>query len=54
VLLDPTGQLGGQVGSRMLPTTLFYDRHGQLRASHLGELSAASLSHWLEQIEASP
>lgn len=54
VLLDPAGQLGGQVGSRMLPTTLFYDRHGQLRASHLGELSAASLSHWLEQIEASP
>lgn len=48
VLLDASGQLGQQVGSRALPTTLFYDADGRQLGSHLGELSHASLARALE------
>lgn len=53
VLLDAGGQLGQHVGSGALPTTLFFDAEGRQVGSHLGELSHASLSHALKQIEVS-
>ena len=54
VLLDGGSRLGAQVGSGMLPTTLFYDAEGRQRGSHLGELSRASLAHALERIAVDP
>ncbi|TLX62807.1 TlpA family protein disulfide reductase [Stutzerimonas nosocomialis] len=51
LLLDPAGELGQRVGSRALPTTLFYDAEGRQRGSHLGELSEASLSRALERLQ---
>jgi thiol-disulfide isomerase/thioredoxin len=50
VLLDTGGQFGQQVGSRALPTTLFYNTQGQQVASHLGELSAASLARQIARL----
>ena len=50
VVFDPTAALGRAVGSRALPTTLFYDASGRLVDSHLGELSAASLASKLRQL----
>lgn len=43
VLLDARSALGPAVGSRGLPTTLFYDAQGRLVDAHLGVLNAASL-----------
>ncbi|WP_455229833.1 prolipoprotein diacylglyceryl transferase family protein [Geopseudomonas aromaticivorans] len=54
VLLDGGNRLGQLAGSRALPTTLFYGADGQLRHSHLGELSAASLKHALEYVRTAP
>lgn len=54
VLLDPTGQLGRAVGSRVLPTTLFYDANGKLADTHIGELSSASLAAKLNRIRTAP
>ena len=54
VLLDPGTGIGREVGSRGLPTTLFYDASGRLIDSHLGELSAASLASKLNQLRQSP
>ncbi|MBF0677109.1 TlpA disulfide reductase family protein [Pseudomonas sp.] len=54
VLLDPGGRLGQHVGSRALPTTLFYDAEGRQVSSHLGELSQASLAHALESLHVDP
>lgn len=48
VLFDGSGRLGQAVGSMALPTTLFYSSDGRLLASHLGELSEASLARALE------
>lgn len=53
VLLDPTAALGREVGSGALPTTLFYDASGRLVDTHLGELSAASLTSKLSPLRAS-
>ncbi|MDP1928170.1 MAG: TlpA disulfide reductase family protein [Thiobacillus sp.] len=53
VLLDPAAALGPEVGSGALPTTLFYDAHGWLVDTHLGELSAASLASKLSPLRAS-
>ena len=53
VLLDPAAALGREVGSGALPTTLFYDARGRLVATHLGELSAASLASKLSPLRAS-
>ncbi|MFI5445648.1 prolipoprotein diacylglyceryl transferase family protein [Polaromonas sp. UC242_47] len=50
VVFDPRTALALAVGSRSLPTTLFYDASGRLVDSHLGELSAASLASKLEQL----
>jgi len=52
VLLDPTTALGREVGSRALPTTLFYDAAGRRVDTHLGELSAASLASKLQTLRA--
>ena len=52
VLLDPGAALGREVGSGALPTTLFYDARGRLVATHLGELSAASLASKLGSLRA--
>lgn len=50
VVLDPGMELGKAIGSRALPTTLFYDASGHLVDTHLGELSAASLASQLEKL----
>jgi thiol-disulfide isomerase/thioredoxin len=50
VLLDPLGQAAKAVGSRGLPTTLFYDAQGRLQQRHVGPLSAASLAAHLKAI----
>ena len=52
VLLDPGTALGREVGSRALPTTLFYDATGRRVDTHLGELSAASLASKLRLLRA--
>lgn len=49
VLLDPMSTTLKAVGSRGLPTTLFFDAQGRLVDSHLGELSMASLRHKLSR-----
>ena len=54
VVFDPAAALGSAVGSTALPTTLFYDATGRLVATHLGELSAASLASKLQRLRASP
>ncbi len=51
VLLDPGKELGQHLDSMALPTTLFYDAHGRLVATHLGALSLASLAAKVEQID---
>lgn len=48
VLFDAKGELGQRVGSAALPTTLFYGHDGRLSGSHMGELSSASLTHYLD------
>jgi thiol-disulfide isomerase/thioredoxin len=50
LLLDEQVELGKLVGSRALPTTLFYDAQGQQIGSHLGELSHASLERALARL----
>ncbi len=50
VLLNPSADFGREVGSIALPTTLFYDTHGRLVDTNLGELSAASLASKLDQL----
>lgn len=53
VWLDPRGLLGAQWG-RALPTTLFVDARGQVRATHVGALSAASLAQRLQALGVAP
>lgn len=53
VLLDERSALGPQVGSRALPTTLFYDGQGRLVDAHVGVLSAASLDARLQRLRES-
>ncbi|QIB64100.1 TlpA disulfide reductase family protein [Kineobactrum salinum] len=49
VVTDTGASIGRSTGNRALPTTLFYDRQGRQVNAHLGELSAASLTHNLER-----
>ena len=51
VFTDRHNHLGEAVGSRGLPTTLFYDADGNLVDSHIGELSRASLARGLERFD---
>jgi len=50
VLLDRQNAISQHYGSLGLPTTLFIDAQGQLRDSHLGELSTASLKDKLNRL----
>lgn len=50
VLLDPAKQLPDRIGSRTLPTTLFYDATGRLVDRHVGPLSDASLASRLARM----
>lgn len=52
VLLDPGSTLGPAVGSRGLPTTLFYDAQGQLVDAHFGVLNAPALESRLRALRA--
>lgn len=52
VLLDPGVQLGPAVGSRGLPTTLFYDAKGTLMDAHFGVLNAPALESRLRALRA--
>lgn len=52
VLLDPGSMLGPAVGSRGLPTTLFYDAHGRQVDAHFGVLNAAALASRLRMLRA--
>ena len=51
VLYDTSGSLARAVGAMAYPTTLFYGADGQLKGSHLGELSGASLEAALKVFE---
>lgn len=51
VLFDGSGKLAQSMGSMALPTTIFYTADGRLRRSHLGELSTASLTHYLDSFD---
>lgn len=50
ILLDPRLELGNHTDSRALPTTLFYDKNGNLVDRRAGELSAATLAQRIEAI----
>jgi thiol-disulfide isomerase/thioredoxin len=50
VLLDPGSKLGPAVGSRGLPTTLFYDALGRQVDAHFGVLNAAALESRLRSM----
>lgn len=52
VLLDAGSKLGTAVGSRGLPTTLFYDAQGGQIDAHFGVLNAAALESRLRQLRA--
>lgn len=54
VWLDPAARLGAAVGSRGLPTTLFYDADGRLVHSHFGVLNAAALEAKLRLLRGRP
>mgnify|MGYP001159097901 CR=1 FL=1 len=43
VLLDPDRSLGEAIGSRGLPTTVFYDAKGRRVDAHFGQLNAAAI-----------
>lgn len=51
VLLDPQRELGRNIGSMLMPTTLFYNAEGRLVDTHLGLLSQATLRRSLSQFE---
>jgi hypothetical protein len=53
VLLDPNAALGPAIGSRGLPTTLFYDARGRQVDAHFGVLNAAALESRLGSLRAS-
>ncbi len=52
VLLDAGSTLGPAVGSRGLPTTLFYDAQGRQVDAHFGVLNAAALESRLRTLRA--
>jgi thiol-disulfide isomerase/thioredoxin len=52
VLLDPGSALGPAIGSRGLPTTLFYDARGRQVDAHFGVLNAGALESRLGSLRA--
>ena len=50
VLFDSRGEAGAQLGHRALPTTLFFDAHGRMIDTRIGELSRATLNQRLAAI----
>lgn len=54
VLLDAGAKLGPAVGSRGLPTTLFYDARGRQVGAHFGVLNAAALEVRVRELRGSP
>jgi thiol-disulfide isomerase/thioredoxin len=52
VWLDVRSQLGPAVGSRGLPTTVFYDARGRRTDAHVGVLNRASLAAKLDSARA--
>ncbi|HSQ71977.1 MAG TPA: TlpA disulfide reductase family protein [Rubrivivax sp.] len=52
VLLDAGARLGPAVGSRGLPTTLFYDAQGRQVDAHFGVLNAAALESRVRALRA--
>lgn len=51
VMLDTASQLGQNLGYKALPTTLFFNAKGDMVALRSGELSRATLTHYLAKIE---
>ncbi|MGH8085875.1 MAG: prolipoprotein diacylglyceryl transferase family protein [Lysobacter sp.] len=49
VVLDPFSSVSQETGARGLPTTLFFNAHGQLVDIHMGELTRAGLAQKLER-----
>jgi len=47
---DLAGRSASQLGAYGLPTTLFYNSEGKLINSHMGELSEATLHHYLQPL----
>ncbi len=50
IAYDPSTDLGRITGSRALPTTLFVDATGRIRATHFGELSRVQLDIAIRQL----
>lgn len=49
VYLDEQGEWSAQMGAAGMPTTLFFDKEGNLVGAHTGELSQESLKHALKR-----
>nr|WP_269468693.1 TlpA disulfide reductase family protein [Alteromonas sp. ASW11-130] len=47
---DFTGKTAKELGAYGLPTTLFFNSEGKLIDSHMGELSEASLQHYMQPL----
>ena len=54
VLLDAGARLGPAIGSKGLPTTLFYDARGRQVDAHFGVLNAAALESRLKAVRPAP
>ena len=51
IFFDFMGEASARLGAFGLPTTLFFDANGKLIATHIGELSSASLAYYLEHTD---
>ncbi len=51
VYLDGPSKLGPALGSRGLPSTLFYSADGRLHSAHMGVLNAAALASKLQDLQ---
>jgi len=52
VLVDPQSSTGAALGHSALPTTLFFDAHGRLAGTRIGEMSQATLTQRLASLRA--